>query len=48
VGEQTLEIIVTDCNSLEQAEQQLRKHLPELIRLEPAHPLTTDYGLRDH
>ena len=48
VGQQTLEIIVTDCNSLEQAEQQLRKHLPELIRLEPAHPLTTDYGLRDH
>ena len=36
VGQQTLEIIVTDCNSLEQAEQQLRKHLPELIQLEPA------------
>ena len=48
VGQQTLEIIVTDCNSLEQAEQQLRKHLPELIRLEPAHLLTTDDGLRDH
>jgi exosortase/archaeosortase family protein len=48
VGQQTLEIIVTDCNSLEQAEQQLRKHLPELIRLEPAHPLIADAGLRDH
>jgi exosortase/archaeosortase family protein len=32
VGQQTLEIIVTDCNSLDLAEQQLRKHLPALIR----------------
>jgi hypothetical protein len=35
VGQQTLEIIVTDCNSLEQAEQQLRKHLPDLIQRDP-------------
>jgi hypothetical protein len=34
VGQQTLEIIVADCNSLDQAEQQLRKQLPALIRLE--------------
>ena len=36
VGQQTLEIIITGCNSLDEAEQQLRKHLPELIRLETA------------
>ena len=35
VGQQTLEIIVTDCNSSDQAEQQLRKLLPDLIQLEP-------------
>ena len=41
VGQQTLEIIVTDCNSLDQAEQQLRKHLPGLIRPD-ARPLAYD------
>ena len=35
VGQQTLEIILTGCNTLDEAEQQLRKHLPALIRLEP-------------
>ena len=40
VGQQTLEIIVSDGRSLDQAEQQLRKDLPALIRLEPTrqHP----------
>jgi exosortase len=34
VGQQTLEIIVSDCPSLDQAEQGLRKDLPALIRTE--------------
>jgi exosortase len=34
VGQQTLEIIVNDCSSLDQAEQQLRKDLPAIIQPE--------------
>lgn len=35
VGQQTLEIIITDCASLDQAEQQLRRALPGMIRPDP-------------
>jgi exosortase/archaeosortase family protein len=36
VGQQTLEIILTGCDSLDQAEQELQRRLPQLI--EPATP----------
>jgi exosortase len=34
VGQQTLEIIITGCTSLDEAERQVRQHLPPLIRIE--------------
>src|SRR5438046_2899472 len=33
LGQQTLEIVLTGCSSLQEAEQEMRKNLPKIIRI---------------
>lgn len=40
LGEQTLELILTGCDSLRLAEEEVRRELPHLIKLEPLTALT--------